>query len=108
MAAFVAFVKATFGNSPDVLADFGLKPKKATTPLTVEQKAAAAAKREGNARGAAHDGNEAEEGREGNDHHDRQPHPFDRRRSPSRTSPVASAPTQSAGGAGAAAAPHAP
>jgi hypothetical protein len=45
MAAFVAFVKATFGNQPDVLADFGLPPKKARTPLTVEQKAAAAAKR---------------------------------------------------------------
>jgi hypothetical protein len=42
--AFVAFVKATFGNKPDVLADFGLKPKKVRTPLTVEQKAAAHAK----------------------------------------------------------------
>ena len=46
MAAFVAFVKVTFAKSPDVLADFGLKPKKAPTPLTVEQKAAAAAKRD--------------------------------------------------------------
>src|SRR5258708_35197714 len=45
MAAYVAFVKATFGSSPDALADFGLKPKKAPTPLTVEQKASAAAKR---------------------------------------------------------------
>jgi hypothetical protein len=45
MAAFVAYVKATFGNSPDVLADFGLKPKKARTPLTVDQQAAAAKKR---------------------------------------------------------------
>jgi hypothetical protein len=45
MAAFVAFVKASFGPTPDVLADFGLKPKKAPTPLTIEQKAAAAAKR---------------------------------------------------------------
>jgi hypothetical protein len=44
--AFVAFVKAAFGNSPDVLADFGLLPKKARTPLTVEQKAAAKAKRD--------------------------------------------------------------
>jgi hypothetical protein len=43
--AFVSFVKAAFGNAPDVLADFGLKPKKARTPLTVEAKAAAAAKR---------------------------------------------------------------
>jgi hypothetical protein len=46
MAAYVAFVKATFGNSPDVLADFGLVPRKARTPLTVEQKAAAKAKRD--------------------------------------------------------------
>jgi hypothetical protein len=46
MAAFLAFVKATFGNQPDVLADFGIAPRKAPTPLTTEQKAAAAAKRE--------------------------------------------------------------
>ncbi|HEX4448948.1 MAG TPA: hypothetical protein VH044_19540, partial [Polyangiaceae bacterium] len=45
MAALVALVKATFGNSPDVLADFGLMPRKARTPLTIEQKATAAAKR---------------------------------------------------------------
>jgi hypothetical protein len=45
MAAYETFVKATYGKSPDVLADFGLKPKKAPTPLTVEQKAAATAKR---------------------------------------------------------------
>jgi hypothetical protein len=45
MAAFVVFVRATFGNSPDVLADFGLKPKKAKAPLTLEQKATAAARR---------------------------------------------------------------
>ncbi|MDP9001721.1 MAG: hypothetical protein M3O46_16600 [Myxococcota bacterium] len=44
MDAFVTFVKATFGNAPDVLADFGVHPK-ARTPLTVEAKAAAAAKR---------------------------------------------------------------
>jgi hypothetical protein len=45
MAAFVAFVKVAFGKSPDVLADFGLKPRKTTTPLTIEQKTVAAAKR---------------------------------------------------------------
>jgi hypothetical protein len=45
MAAFEAYVKVTFGNAPDVLADFGLTPNKARTPLTVEQKAEAAAKR---------------------------------------------------------------
>ena len=42
---FVSFVRATFGASPDTLADFGLKPKKVPAPLTTEQKAAAAAKR---------------------------------------------------------------
>ena len=44
MRAYVQFVKTTFSKSPDVLADFGLKAKKARAPLTVEQKAAAAAK----------------------------------------------------------------
>ena len=43
--AFVQFVRATFGNSADVLADFGLAPKKVRTPLKADQKAAAAAKR---------------------------------------------------------------
>jgi hypothetical protein len=45
VSAFVAYVKATYGNSPDTLADFGLSPRKATTPLTAEQKAVAVAKR---------------------------------------------------------------
>jgi|HubBroStandDraft_3_1064219.scaffolds.fasta_scaffold408026_2 hypothetical protein len=45
MAAYEAFLKATYGKSPDVLADFGLKPKKVPAPQTAEQKAAAAAKR---------------------------------------------------------------
>jgi hypothetical protein len=45
MADLVSFVRTTFSKSPDVLADFGLAPKKASTPLTVNQKAAAAAKR---------------------------------------------------------------
>ncbi|HEY6462011.1 MAG TPA: hypothetical protein VIY73_17715 [Polyangiaceae bacterium] len=45
MRAFVQFVQATFAKSPDILADFGLKPRKARAPLTVEQQAAAAAKR---------------------------------------------------------------
>jgi hypothetical protein len=43
--AFVSFVRAGYGNSPDILADFGLQPKKTRKPLTVEQRAAAAAKR---------------------------------------------------------------
>ncbi len=44
MDALVSFVKAAYGTAPDVLADFGLHPK-VVTPLTVEAKAAAAAKR---------------------------------------------------------------
>jgi hypothetical protein len=45
MRAYVAYVKATFGNAPDVLADFGLKPRRASTPLTIEQRATAAERR---------------------------------------------------------------
>jgi hypothetical protein len=41
--ALVAYVKATYGDSPEVLADFGIHPK-APAQLTVEQKAAKAAK----------------------------------------------------------------
>jgi hypothetical protein len=44
MSAYTAYVKATFGNTPDVLADFGLAVKKPRTPLTAQQKAAASAK----------------------------------------------------------------
>jgi hypothetical protein len=43
--AFVSFVRAAFGTSPDVLVDFGVRTRKTSTPLTVEAKAAAAAKR---------------------------------------------------------------
>jgi hypothetical protein len=41
---FTTYVKATFANAPDVLADFGLQTK-VPTPLTAEAKVAAAAKR---------------------------------------------------------------
>jgi hypothetical protein len=44
LAAFVAFVRATFGNQPDVLADFGLAPHKEPAPKTVETKATAVEK----------------------------------------------------------------
>jgi hypothetical protein len=46
MHAFESFVVTTFSESADVLADFGLEPKKAPTPLTTEQQAVALAKRE--------------------------------------------------------------
>ncbi len=45
MSTYVTFVRGSFGDQPDVLAHFGLAPRKAPTPLTVEQKAVAAAKR---------------------------------------------------------------
>jgi hypothetical protein len=45
MAELTAFVRAAFSNSPDVLADFGIK-KKARTALTGAQAVAAAAKAE--------------------------------------------------------------
>ena len=44
MSAFESFLKGAFGSSPDVLADFGIT-RKSRAPLTVEAKAAAAAKR---------------------------------------------------------------
>jgi hypothetical protein len=43
--AFDSVARGTFGNSPDVLADFGLEPRKARTSMTTEAKAVAAAKR---------------------------------------------------------------
>jgi len=45
MSAFERIVRGSFGNQPDVMADFGLAPNKVRAPLTVVQKAAAAAKR---------------------------------------------------------------
>ena len=44
MSAFESFLMGAFGSSPDVLADFGIT-RKSRAPLTVEAKAAAAAKR---------------------------------------------------------------
>jgi hypothetical protein len=45
IAAFVKIVRGSFGNQPDVLADFGLAVEPTITPLTTEQMAAAVAKR---------------------------------------------------------------
>jgi len=41
----VTYVKLTWSKSPDVLADFGLKPKKAATQLTTKEKVVAVARR---------------------------------------------------------------
>lgn len=46
MRALVAFIRGTFGNDATALADFDLEPHKARTPMTAEQKAVAAAKRQ--------------------------------------------------------------
>ena len=43
--ALLRILRGMFGNSADALADFGLAPPKARTPLTTEQVAAAVAKR---------------------------------------------------------------
>jgi hypothetical protein len=45
LGAFEQVVRGSFVGRPDVLGDFGLKAEKPRAPLTVEQKAAAAAKR---------------------------------------------------------------
>jgi hypothetical protein len=46
VADFVKIVRGSFSTQPDVLQDFGVKPETQRTPLTVQQKTAAAAKRE--------------------------------------------------------------
>ena len=46
MDALVECLRVAFGTQADVMADLGVEPRKPRTPLTVEQKAAAAAKRE--------------------------------------------------------------
>jgi hypothetical protein len=45
-AAFVEYVRVTYGASTQVLADFGVPPHKAKAPQTAEQKAQAVAKRD--------------------------------------------------------------
>ena len=45
-AAYTAFLRSRFGNEPQTLADFGIAPRKARAPITVEQAAVAVAKRE--------------------------------------------------------------
>jgi hypothetical protein len=44
VAAFVVFLRSTFGAAAEPLGDFGLLPPRARTPMTAEQKAVAAAK----------------------------------------------------------------
>ena len=42
--AYQSYLVSLLGNAPSTLADYGLAPRKVRAPLTVEQKAAAAAK----------------------------------------------------------------
>jgi hypothetical protein len=46
MNALVDCIRVAYGTQADVIADFGVSPKKVPAPLTIEQKAAAAAKRQ--------------------------------------------------------------
>jgi hypothetical protein len=46
MAALVAFVRGVCGNDATALADFDLEPRKGRKPMTAEEKAVAAAKRQ--------------------------------------------------------------
>ncbi len=66
MSAFERIVRGSFGNQPDVMADFGLEPDKARTPLTVQQKAAAAAKREATRTARGTKGSKAKQAIKGN------------------------------------------
>ncbi len=61
MRAYETFVKATFSESPDVLADFGLQPKKSKTPLTTTEMAVANAKREATRKARGITGKKAKE-----------------------------------------------
>ena len=45
MTAYESYLRGVYGSQPDVLAEFGLQPKKVRTPATVQAKAAAVAKR---------------------------------------------------------------
>lgn len=45
MTAFVGHLRVAYGNSPDIMAEFGVKPKKVRVPLTTEQQVEAVAKR---------------------------------------------------------------
>jgi hypothetical protein len=45
MVAFESYLRGAYGSQPDVLAQFGLQPKKVRTPATVAAKAVAVAKR---------------------------------------------------------------
>ena len=77
MSALRSFVKVNFSTSPDVLADFGIHPKRARTALRSRKwQRLSRSLGTGNASGAAHDGLAAERGNQGRRHR--------RRRDPDR------------------------
>src|SRR5258708_3529093 len=104
LTEFESFVKVTFSKSPDVLADFGLKPRKSNTPLTVEQKAAAVAKRKAT-REARHTMGKVQKQTVTGNVVDVVVTPVTAP-PPVAPGPVASAPAQPAGGASAGSSPH--
>ena len=63
---FEAFVKLTFSEQPEILADFGLAPKKARKPLTAEQLAARKLKAEATRKARGTQGPVARKGKKGN------------------------------------------
>lgn len=63
---FVKFIRLTFGNAADVLADFGLAPTKARVPMTAEAKAAAVAKRDATRKARGTTSKKAKRGIKGN------------------------------------------
>lgn len=65
MSAYVAFVRASFGNTPDVLADFDLASKKAASKPDAETQLAAVAQAQVDARGEGNARLAAEEGDKG-------------------------------------------
>ena len=65
-AALGSYVKLTYSESPDVLADFGLPPKTVKTPLTTEQQAVAVAKRKATREARGTTGSKAKKAVKGN------------------------------------------
>jgi hypothetical protein len=66
LSEFLAFVKVTYRGKADALSDFGIKPPKARTPLTVEQKTVAAAKRKATRAARGTQGRKAKQAVHGN------------------------------------------
>jgi len=66
LRALVAFIRVNFGADAAALADFGLEPPKARTPMTAEQKAVAAVKREATRQARGTVGPRAKKGVKGN------------------------------------------